>query len=158
MRLKNRYFWIAAILVFLFDQLTKYWIVKTFTLGQTFPIWPGIFHFTYVTNTGAAFSLFSGKVEWLRWLSLGVSLLLIALACFGQLFSLWEQIGYGLILGGAIGNGIDRFHLGHVVDFLDVRWLNFPVFNVADSFINVGIACLLISSLQTTTAGRGRKN
>jgi signal peptidase II len=157
MRLKNRYFWIAAILVFLFDQFTKYWIVKTFTLGQTFPIWPGVFHFTYVTNTGAAFSLLSGKVEWLRWLSLGVSLLLIAVACFGQLFSIWEQIGYGLILGGAIGNGIDRFQLGHVVDFLDVRWLNFPVFNVADSFINVGIVCLLISSLQTTTAGR-RKN
>jgi signal peptidase II len=147
MRLKNRYFWIAAILAFLLDQLTKYWIVKNFTLGQTLPILPGILHFTYVTNTGAAFSLLSGKVEWLRWLSLGVSLLLIALASFGQLLNFWDQIGYGLILGGAVGNGIDRFTLGYVVDFVDFRLINFAVFNVADSFISVGIACLLISSL-----------
>jgi signal peptidase II len=83
MRLKNLLFWIAALLAFFLDQLTKYWVVQTFSLGQTQALLPGVFHFTYVTNTGAAFSLLAGKVEWLRWLSLGVSLALIALASFG---------------------------------------------------------------------------
>ena len=156
MRLKNRLFWIAAFIAFFLDQITKYWIVQTFSLGQTLPLLPGIFHFTYVTNTGAAFSLLSGKVEWLRWLSLGVSLVLIALALFGPTLNLWDQLGYGLILGGAMGNGIDRFVLGYVVDFLDFRLINFAVFNVADSFISIGIVCLLIASLQKTPTSTDR--
>ncbi|MBN3906964.1 MAG: lipoprotein signal peptidase [Nostoc sp. NMS1] len=156
MRLKNRLFWIAAFIAFFLDQITKYWVVQTFGLGQTLPLLTGIFHFTYVTNTGAAFSLLSGKVEWLRWLSLGVSLVLIALALFGPTLNLWDQLGYGLILGGAMGNGIDRFVLGHVVDFLDFRLISFPVFNVADSFISIGIVFLLIASFQKTPTSTGR--
>ncbi|ACC79626.1 MULTISPECIES: signal peptidase II [Nostoc] len=156
MRLKNRLFWIAAFIAFFLDQITKYWVVQTFSLGQTLPLLTGIFHFTYVTNTGAAFSLLSGKVEWLRWLSLGVSLVLIALALFGPTLNLWDQLGYGLILGGAMGNGIDRFVLGHVVDFLDFRLISFPVFNVADSFISIGIVFLLIASFQKTPTSTGR--
>ncbi|MEA5605313.1 signal peptidase II [Nostoc sp. UHCC 0252] len=156
MRLKNRLFWIAAFIAFFLDQITKYWVVQTFSLGQTLPLLNGIFHFTYVTNTGAAFSLLSGKVEWLRWLSLGVSLVLIGLALFGPTLNLWDQLGYGLILGGAMGNGIDRFVLGHVVDFLDFRLISFPVFNVADSFISIGIVCLLIASFQKTPTSTSR--
>ncbi|MEH2419981.1 MAG: signal peptidase II [Nostoc sp.] len=158
MRLKNRLFWIAAFIAFFLDQITKYWVVQTFSLGQTLSLLPGIFHFTYVTNTGAAFSLLSGKVEWLRWLSLGVSLVLIALALFGATLNLWDQLGYGLILGGAMGNGIDRFVLGYVVDFLDFRLINFAVFNVADSFISIGIVCLLIASLQKTPTSTDRSH
>ncbi|MBU7581863.1 MAG: lipoprotein signal peptidase [Nostoc sp. TH1S01] len=150
MNLKNRLFWIAAFTAFFLDQLTKYWVVQTFKLGETLPLIPGVFHFTYVTNTGAAFSLLSGKVEWLRWLSLGVSLVLIALALLGPILNRWDQLGYGLILGGAMGNGIDRFVLGYVVDFLDFRLINFAVFNIADSFISIGIVCLLIASFQKT--------
>ncbi|AVH74119.1 signal peptidase II [Nostoc sp. 'Lobaria pulmonaria (5183) cyanobiont'] len=158
MHLKNRLFWIAAFITFFLDQITKYWVVQSFSLGQTLPLLPGIFHFTYVTNTGAAFSLLSGKVEWLRWLSLGVSLVLIALALIGPTLNLWDQLGYGLILGGAMGNGIDRFVLGYVVDFLDFRLINFAVFNVADSFISIGIVCLLIASLQKTPTPTGRSH
>ena len=156
MRLKNRLFWFAALLGFFLDQLTKYWVVQTFKLGQSQPLIAEVFHFTYVTNTGAAFSLLTGKVEWLRWLSLGVSLGLIALAWFGSMLNRWEQLGYGFILGGAMGNGIDRFVLGYVVDFLDFRLINFPVFNLADVFINVGIVCLLIGSFWKTPAENHR--
>ncbi|GAB1540817.1 signal peptidase II [Scytonema sp. NUACC21] len=156
MRIKNILFWIAALVTFFLDQLTKYWVVQTFNLGQTQALLPGIFHFTYVTNTGAAFSLLSGKVEWLRWLSLGVSLALIAMAWFGSVLNFWDQLGYGFILGGALGNGIDRFILGYVVDFLDFRLINFPVFNLADVFINVGIVCLLISTFQKTPTSNRR--
>ncbi|MBD2338080.1 lipoprotein signal peptidase [Calothrix sp. FACHB-156] len=156
MRLQNQLFWLAALIAFFIDQLTKYWVVQTFKLGQTLPLLPDIFHFTYVTNTGAAFSLLSGKVEWLRWLSLAVSLVLIGVAVFGPLLSFWDQLGYGLILGGAMGNGIDRFILGYVVDFLDFRLINFAVFNMADSFISIGIVCLLIASWQKTPTSNNR--
>ena len=155
MRLKNRLFWIAAFIAFFLDQLTKYWVVQTFTKGQTLPLLPEIFHITYVTNTGAAFSLFSGKVEWLRWLSLAVSLGLVALAVWGPRLSRWEQVGYGCILAGALGNGIDRFLFGEVVDFLDFRLIRFPVFNLADVAINIGIVCLLIAALIHPAASNG---
>lgn len=148
MHLKNRNFWIAALTAFFLDQLTKYWILQSFQLRQTQPLIAGVFHFTYVRNYGAAFSILDGQVESLRWLSLIVSLALMALALFGPELSFWDRLGYGFILGGAMGNGIDRFVLGYVVDFLDFRLINFPVFNLADVFINVGIACLILGSFQ----------
>jgi signal peptidase II len=124
-------------------------VVQTFELTippDTLPILPDVFHFTYVVNTGAAFSLFSdGGVYWLRWLSLIVSLALMAMAWFGPRCDRLEQLGYGLILGGALGNGIDRFIAGHVVDFLDFRLIRFPIFNLADVSINFGILCLLLA-------------
>lgn len=149
MSFKNRFFWLAALFSLVADRLTKVWVVTTFDLTvppDTVPLIPGIFHFTYVTNTGAAFSLFKEGGEWLRWLSLSVSVGLMILAWFGPSLSRWEQSGYGFILGGALGNGIDRFIAGRVVDFLDFRWIQFPVFNLADVFINVGIVCLLIAT------------
>lgn len=148
MRLKSRNFWICGTISFILDQLTKYWIIQKFTIYQTLAIIPEVFNFTYVTNTGAAFSVLSGKVEWLRWLSLVASIALILLACFGPTLRRWEELGYGFILGGAMGNGVDRFLRGYVIDFLDFRIINFPVFNFADVFINIGIICLVISSFQ----------
>ncbi len=144
----NRFFWLFALLGLALDRITKFLVVYTFPLEippATLPIIPGVFHFTYVVNTGAAFSLFSQGVGWLRWLSLGVSAVLLLLAWFGPKLSRWEQAGYGFILAGALGNGIDRFILSQVVDFLDFRLIQFPIFNLADVFINVGIGCLLMS-------------
>lgn len=146
MKVKNIVFWIATVISLIFDRLTKYWVVQNFALKESWPLWPDVFHFTYVTNPGAAFSLFPGAA-WLRWLSLAVSLGLIALACFGPRFNRWEQAGYGLILAGALGNGIDRFVAGEVVDFLHFKLINFPIFNVADVSINLGIICLIILSI-----------
>ncbi|VXD22510.1 signal peptidase II [Planktothrix paucivesiculata] len=143
---KNSNFWIVALVSLIVDHLTKFWVVQNFELGETLPLWPDVFHLTYVTNTGAAFSLFSnGGILWLRWLSLLVSLGLMAMALFGPRLQRWEQVGYGLILGGALGNGIDRFVSGHVVDFLDFQLINFPVFNLADISINIGIWCLIMA-------------
>jgi signal peptidase II len=148
MKFKNHLFWIAALVSLLLDRLTKSWVVQNLTLNEPWALLPGIFHLTYVTNPGAAFSLFREGGGWLRWLSLFVSLGLMALALLGPHFIRWEQVGYGLILGGALGNGIDRFISGYVVDFLEFRLIQFPVFNLADTFINVGIVCLLIASFQ----------
>lgn len=144
---KNWNFWIVALVSLIVDHLTKFWVVQNFELGETLPLWRNVFHLTYVTNTGAAFSLFSnGGILWLRWLSLLVSLGLMAMAWFGPRLHRWEQVGYGLILGGALGNGIDRFVSGHVVDFLDFQLINFPVFNLADISINIGIWCLIMAT------------
>jgi signal peptidase II len=150
MQLRNRWFWIAAVLGLVIDQLTKYWVTQTFDLTtppDSMALWPGVFYFTYVTNTGAAFSLFSNNGEWLKWLSMAVSAGLIALGWGVSLPNRWEQVGYGLILAGALGNGIDRVLAGEVVDFLDFRLIRFPIFNMADVCINIGIICLLIAAL-----------
>ncbi|ACK73326.1 lipoprotein signal peptidase [Gloeothece citriformis PCC 7424] len=144
---KNRWFWLVAIIGLGLDQLTKYITVQSFeTIGDTFGLWPGVFHLTYVINTGAAFSFFKGGAVWLRWLSLAVSLGLIFLGWYAPRMRIVEQLGYGFILAGALGNGIDRFLFGYVVDFLDFRLINFPVFNLADTFINIGIFFLLLAS------------
>jgi signal peptidase II len=146
---KNRILWIAAGLGLVLDRFSKFLVVYTMALTvppQTIPLFPGVFHITYVVNTGAAFSLFSQGVGWLRWLSLLVGVGLMFLAWFGPAMNRWEQAGYGFILSGALGNGIDRFVLGQVVDFLDFRLIQFAVFNLADAFINVGIVCLLINT------------
>lgn len=156
MNIKNQIFWVAGFISLMLDQVTKYWIAQSLELCEpqspipcpTIPLWEEIFHLTHVTNPGAAWSLFSQNGEWLRWLSLIVSLGLMALAGFGPVMNRWEQVGYGLILGGALGNGIDRFIAGEVIDFLDFRLINFPIFNLADVFINAGIVCLLISNFR----------
>jgi signal peptidase II len=145
--LKNRGFWIAASAGLVADRVTKLWILQAFALHQSVSVIPGILHWTYVVNTGAAFSIFSGAV-WLRWLSLVVSAGLTIAAIWGPRFSRWEQIGYGLLLSGAFGNGIDRFMFGHVIDFIEVKFINFAIFNLADVFINAGIVCLLIATFK----------
>ena len=144
---RKRSFLLVAVLGVIFDQLTKYIVVQKFPeIGDTFPIWQNVFHFTYVINTGAAFSFFRGQVEILRWISLIVSVVLIIFVWYSPKMSFLEQLGYGFILSGAIGNGIDRFLFGYVVDFLDFRLINFPVFNLADVAINIGVIILLICS------------
>ena len=147
---RKRSFWLVAIFGIIIDQITKYVVVKEFvTVGNTLPLWQDVFHLTYVINTGAAFSFFRGQVEVLRWISLIVSLLLIVFVWFTPRLTLLEQLGYGFILSGAVGNGIDRFLFGYVVDFLDFRLINFPIFNLADVFINIGVLLLLIASFYT---------
>jgi signal peptidase II len=145
MKFRNYYFWIAAIASILIDICSKQAIVRNFHLLQTLPLIPNILHFTYIRNNGAAFSLFQGH-EWLRWLSLLVSLILMAIGLFKSFNNIWEQLGFGLILAGAAGNGIDRFLFGSVVDFIDLRLISFAIFNWADVSINLGIVCLLIYS------------
>jgi signal peptidase II len=142
----NSWFWVAALSGLALDRLSKYWVLHQFVLGQSLPLWPQVFHLTYVLNSGAAFSLFTGGGYWLRWLSLAVSVALACWAWFGPPFKRWEQWGFGLIFSGAFGNGIDRFATGKVVDFLDFRLIHFPIFNVADVCINLGLAVLVLGS------------
>ncbi|NEZ65737.1 lipoprotein signal peptidase [Leptolyngbyaceae cyanobacterium CCMR0082] len=148
----NRLFWVAAFIGLLLDQITKHWVVQNFNLGESVTIIPGALNFTYVLNRGAAWSICSGEnCRWiLPWLSVIVS---IGIASYGLLFRIedrWERAGWGFILAGALGNGIDRVKAGEVVDFIQAFPITrFPVFNLADIWINVGIICLLIAILLT---------
>jgi signal peptidase II len=150
---KNILFWVATLVCLGLDQATKFAIMTRMELYDSIELLPGIFQLNYVTNTGAAFSLFSSSGDWLKWVSLLVSLGLVAIGCFSGKLHRWEQLGYGCILGGAVGNGIDRFVYGHVIDFLDFKLINFPVFNIADMSINVGLAFMFLAFIQTSGHG-----
>lgn len=153
-QIENLFFWIAAIVGVVLDQVSKYLAVQYLKGVGSIPLINGIFHLTYATNTGAAFSLFSGQIDWLKWISLIVSLGLVGLGLFSKGLSRWEQVGYGCVLAGAAGNGIDRFVAGYVVDFVDIRIIRFAIFNIADVAINVGLVCLAIAVIFTTKQPR----
>ncbi|MFN3927121.1 MAG: signal peptidase II [Pseudanabaenaceae cyanobacterium] len=138
----NFAYWLTAIATLLLDQGTKQLAIWFLRDQPSVLFWQGVLHFSYATNDGAAFSFFAGQVDWLKWVSLVVSLGLILWGWFAKWVRL-EQIGYGLILGGALGNGIDRFVYGYVVDFLEIRLFRFPIFNLADVAINLGLVCLV---------------
>lgn len=134
------WFWGTALLALLADQSTKALVQLTMRLGQSIPA-HGPLRITYVTNPGAAFGLFPGATGVLVLASLvGVVLVLYIYRSQGGKGRLL-RLALGLQLGGAWGNLLDRLRLGYVVDFIDLRvW---PVFNLADTFIVVGLALLM---------------
>ena len=102
-----------------------------------------LFKLDFVKNYGAAFSLFSGSRIFLSLISIFFSILLIYLILRKNTLNTFELYSYSLILGGTIGNGIDRIYKGFVVDFINLNIINFPVFNIADISINIGFIILL---------------
>lgn len=137
------WFLIAAIAVIL-DQMTKWLAVEFLTKVETVPLIQDVLHLTYLENTGAAFGILKNN----RWIFLVISTVaIIALVAYIAKFppkSKWLGVGLSFIVGGGIGNMIDRVLLGYVVDFIDFRLINFAVFNVADSFVCVGAVLVLI--------------
>ena len=149
------------------DQLTKWLTVVNLEEYESFPVWQDVFHFTYVKNTGMAFGMLKDH----RWVFMVFSTIaIIALIIYLFRFrpeSRWMQISMAMIIGGGIGNMIDRILLGYVIDFIDVTLINFAVFNIADSFVCVGagimIVCLVIDlikeiKLEKAQKAEGQKN
>ncbi len=144
----------VVLLVLVVDQLTKVVASSTLHLHQSKMVIPGLFSFTLVHNNGMAFGIMSGAPSALRTAMLtalsGAALLLIIYYCSTIPRSrVWLQFGLSLIMGGALGNIIDRLRLQHVVDFLDFHWQghSWPAFNVADSCISIGMALLVLDFL-----------
>jgi len=135
-----------ATLITLIDQASKWWITQFFTYAQSQEIIPGFFHLTLVFNTGGAFGLFSQKTSFFIILSIVTILFLLGL--YRSYAKKTPAIVWpvGLVLGGALGNLIDRIRLGYVVDFLDffVGEFHWPAFNVADSCICIGLGFLAL--------------
>ena len=127
------------------DQVTKLLVLEKIPLYSHVNALPGLFHLTYVQNTGAAFSALEG----MRWLFVAVFALLTAALAFEYFkkpmdFSGFERICLAAVYGGALGNVIDRVRLGYVVDMICLDFMEFPVFNVADIFITGGCVLLFV--------------
>ena len=139
-------FLIFAIAIVAADQLTKLWVVAQIPLHSQVEAIDGLFHLTYVRNYGAAFSSFQG----MRWLFVALFLLLTVALVWEYFkkplpFSTFERWCLAAIYGGGLGNVIDRVRLGYVVDMIEVDFMSFPVFNVADCFITCGCIALMVS-------------
>ena len=126
------------------DQLSKYLTVACIPLFAKVRFIPGVLNLTYIRNTGAAFSSFEGQ-QWLFALIFAVFTVLLVWEYFKQNmgFTTFEKWCIAAIYGGGLGNMIDRFRLGYVVDMIETAFMDFPVFNVADCFITCGCIALM---------------
>ena len=133
-----------AALAVVLDQVTKAMTVANIPLYSRVPFWSGVFHFTYVQNTGAAFSSFLGQ-QWLFALIFGIFTILMIYELLKNTmgFLPFERWCIVAIWAGGLGNMIDRVRLGYVVDMIEVEFIRFPVFNVADCFITCGCVLLI---------------
>ena len=140
------YFLSLSIFIILIDQFTKYlmsYYYKNF-INKDFLL----FRLDFVKNYGAAFNIFSGSRIFLSFISIIFSILLIYLIIRKNTLNIIDLYSYSFILGGTIGNGIDRIFKGFVIDFINLNIINFPVFNIADISINIGFIFLLYSILK----------
>jgi signal peptidase II len=133
--------------VVLVDQISKAWAMQNLQDATVRPLLPGLIDLQLTFNTGAAFSLFTGSTRPLALVSLIVAAAVVVWLQRQRQLGLWRAWGVGMLLGGALGNGIDRWRLGAVVDFLALVPIRFPVFNLADVAINAAVACFLIELL-----------
>ena len=135
------YFLSISFFIVLIDQFTKYLIFynKKLFINKDFLL----FKLDFVKNYGAAFNIFSGSRIFLSLISILFSTLLIYLIFRKNTINIFDLYSYSFILGGTIGNGIDRIYKGFVIDFINLNIINFPVFNIADISINIGFIFLL---------------
>lgn len=127
------------------DQLTKWLVVENIAFGTEVEAIPGLFHLTYAQNTGASFSMMEG----MRWGFVLIFLVFTVLVIWeyrkkSMGFTAFEWWCIAAVYGGGLGNAIDRVRLGYVVDMIEVEFIRFPVFNVADCFITCGCILLLV--------------
>ena len=152
-RSRQEKFWLGALFVaalvsLILDQTSKIWVESVFALHESKPVIPGFFSLTHVRNLGAAWSILEGHI----WLLLTVACVMLAamIFFFRYLTDGWKEryFAMGLVIGGIFGNSIDRIWRGAVVDFFDFQFgsYHYPVFNIADCAICIGIGIFLLSS------------
>lgn len=139
--LMNAYFLVTAILVLVADQITKNLVIERVPVNKSIEIIKGFLYITHVKNSGAAFGMFQGYTNILAIISMVAIVLIIILKVILKLDFAFYNVSLGFILGGAIGNLIDRYFMGEVTDFINLTFI--PVFNIADSSLIIGF-CLII--------------
>ncbi|MBR4231721.1 MAG: signal peptidase II [Oscillospiraceae bacterium] len=129
-------FFIISIIIVIADQAMKYFVTIKLALGGQLPLIPGIIHLTYVRNTGAAHSILT-EYTWLLTIISALASVIIIILIIKMKIGTFGRVTLACVLGGAVGNLIDRAALGYVVDMFEVEFMNYAVFNVADMFISV---------------------
>ena len=137
-------YYLIALVVVALDQFTKYLVVKNMELGQSIPLIPDVFHLTSHRNMGAAFGILQNQR--LLFIIITVAVIIGIIVSLVRVGRRQPALSWALalVLGGAIGNFIDRVSTGKVVDFLDFTLIHFPIFNVADAAITIGVALLIL--------------
>ena len=137
---------LICIIIIIFDQYTKYYV----NINYNYLIRKDYIIFTidYVKNYGAAFNILDGSIIFLSLVSIFISIILVYLLLSKKYLDNITLYSYSFILGGTIGNGIDRILKGYVIDFINLNFIDFPVFNVADISINIGFILILYSFLK----------
>lgn len=156
-----KWIWLAVAVVFL-DQLSKYIASTSLEMYQPIAVMP-MFNWTLMHNPGAAFSFLANESGWQRWffttIAVVVSVVLFLWIKRLEQHEKWQAIALALILGGAVGNVIDRIWFGYVIDFIQIyyeQWY-WPAFNIADSAISIGVAMIIIDSIREYRAEKKQK-
>lgn len=131
-------------LLIVMDQASKWWVVKEISLGEVKPFIPGLFSLTYLQNRGAAFSILQNQQWFFTLMTIAVIGAAIIYYFKSKNMTLLKEIALLLIISGGIGNFIDRLRLSYVVDMVHLDFMNFAIFNVADSYLSVGVLLLVI--------------
>ena len=145
--LTSKSLFVISITVILIDQLSKFWIVQAIGRNKAVTLIPHVINIRLVRNTGAAFSLLENSTNFLGILSFLVSTGLILWIWRSKKMPIMKGLGFSFLLGGCIGNGLDRWLLGYVNDFIELIPINFPIFNAADIAINLALICLIIDNI-----------
>jgi signal peptidase II len=132
---------LIALVIVVVDQVSKGVASSVLQGGQNLPLLPHLISLQLVHNTGAAFSVLRGSTALLGLLSLGVGIGLILWIWRQRVLPFWQALASAALLGGTLGNGLDRWRLGYVVDFLALEPIDFPIFNGADVAINLAVLC-----------------
>ena len=141
---KQALYLIISLLVVIADQVLKSYIVSNFKIGEEKTVIPGILSFTYLQNDGAAWNIFSGQIVLFYLISIAAIAVVIYYLFIPRYKNCLFDTCLALVLGGIIGNFIDRLHLKYVIDMLQLDFINFNIFNVADSAITIGIILVFI--------------
>lgn len=139
---------LIAVICIVIDRLTKIYISAKLDLGESIPIFKNVFHITYHLNDGAAFSILQGRRVFLIITTVLILSSIILYVIIKKPKNKLVLLSLSMVVGGALGNLIDRIKYGSVIDFLDFRLINFPVFNMADTFVVLGAICLFIASIK----------
>tara|TARA_B100000700_G_scaffold316777_1_gene406926 strand:+ start:5444 stop:5935 length:492 start_codon:yes stop_codon:yes gene_type:complete len=140
---------VYSIYIILLDQFSKLLVLNIFGFEKSKNIIPKLLNITLVKNTGAAFSLFSNSTTFLTYTSIIASLILILIIVKSPPRTYFNLIGLSYLLGGTVGNGIDRVFKGYVLDFLELVPITFPIFNIADISINIAIILFIFDTIKT---------
>ena len=143
---KRFYIFLLSTIIIIIDQLTKHYVsVNNKTLVNKDFV---LFNLDYVKNYGAAFNILSGSRIFLSLLSVTVTIIILYFLLNKNNINSIDLIIYSCILGGSVGNGFDRITKGYVIDFINLNFINFPVFNIADISINIGVIFLVYSFIK----------